>query len=164
VIVSLYAATNAPDGVRVLDGVGREVRPQTFLGEEMSMRTTLAVAVVAAVAPVAIAVPAHACSGCDDGTITVHVSDSTPASGQTFVARGELIMGGLPAADHVVKVQAWRDGSWQQLTGARVTTTGEGKYRMRLVLSQKGERLLRVVGIGQGDQPTERRRFKVTVH
>ena len=109
--------------------------------------------------------PAQACyGGCDDGDISVRVSDSTPASGEQFIARGKLIMGGLPAADHVVKVQAWRDGSWQQLTGASLRTGSDGSYRMRLILSQTGERKLRVVGVGQGDEPTERQRFSVTVH
>ncbi|MGH3507002.1 MAG: hypothetical protein ACRDO2_07335 [Nocardioidaceae bacterium] len=123
------------------------------------------VAALAVVAPLAMtAGSAQACGGCDDGDITVRVSDETPASGQQFIARGKLTMGGLPAEDHVVKVQTYRDGAWEQITGARVLTNDEGKYRVRLILSMKGKRLLRVVGVGQGDEPTERQRFTVRVH
>lgn len=120
---------------------------------------------LAVVAPLAmVAGPAQACGGCDDGSITVHVSDSTPASGEQFIARGRLIMGGLPAEDHVVKVQTYRDGTWVAVTGARVLTNEEGRYRVRLILSMKGERLLRVFGIGQNGLPNEIERFTVVVH
>jgi hypothetical protein len=122
-------------------------------------------AAVVALAPLALAAaPAQACGGCDDGDITVRVSDTTPASGQQFIARGKLTMGGLPAADHVVRVQTFRGGEWVAISGARVTTNEDGKYRVRLILSMKGKRVLRVVGVGQGDEPTERQRFTVRVH
>lgn len=131
----------------------------------MFKRSTMAIAAVLSFAPVvALQGSAQACGGCDDGDITVRVSDSTPASGEQFIARGKLIMGGLPAGDHVVKVQTWRDGAWEQISGAKMHTSSDGTYRMRLILSQKGERTLRVVGVGQGDEPTERQRFSVTVH
>lgn len=132
----------------------------------MFKRSTIAAAAALAVAPVfALQGSAQACyGGCDDGDISVRVSDSTPASGEQFIARGKLIMGGRPAADHVVKVQTWRDGAWEQISGAKLHTSSDGSYRMRLILSQTGERTLRVVGVGQGDEPTERQRFSVTVH
>jgi hypothetical protein len=102
--------------------------------------------------------------GCDDGDITVKVSDSTPASGQQFIVRGKLTMGGLPADDHVVKVQSKLSGRWQQISGARMTTDADGRYRLRLILQTTGKRELRVLGIGEGDEPNEAQRFVVRVH
>jgi hypothetical protein len=132
----------------------------------MFCHSRVALAAVAVAAPlVAFAGPAQACyGGCDDSTITVHVSDDTPASGQQFIARGRLIMGGLPAADHVVRFQTYRNGSWEPIKGAHMLTDSDGKYRMRLILSQTGHRVLRAVGVGEGDEPTQRERFSVTVH
>ena len=129
-----------------------------MLNKAMGAATTL----VAATAMVGFVAPAQACA-CDDAEISVRVSDATPASGQQFRARGRLIMGGLPAPAHTVKVQARRGGQWVPLRGARVQTNDEGRYRVRLVLSQRGSRLLRVAGVGEGTEPTQRQRFRVTV-
>lgn len=107
---------------------------------------------------------AHCKGGCDDGAISVKVSDSTPASGQQFVVKGTLIVGGLPADDHIVKVQSRLSGSWQPISGARVSTDSDGRYRIRLILSTTGNRELRVVGLGQGEEPDEAARFTVRVH
>lgn len=129
----------------------------------MFTRRIVGIAAMSVLAPLAFAaVPAQAV---EDSTsrITVRVSDPTPNSGEQFVARGKFTVDGQPADDHVVKVQAWRDGEWKQLTGARMLTNDEGRYRMRLILSQKGERLLRVVGVGQDDEPNARKRFTVVV-
>jgi hypothetical protein len=136
------------------------------MGVLMFSRSRIAATALAVAAPaLAFAAPAQACyGGCDDGDISVHVSDSTPASGQQFIARGQLIMGGLPAANHVVKFQTYRNGAWEPISGARMTTDSDGKYRMRLILSQTGTRTLRVVGVGVGPEPTERQKFTVTVH
>lgn len=130
-----------------------------MLNKAILAASTLAVAT----AMVGFVAPAQACA-CDDAEIRVRVSDPTPASGQQFRARGLLIMGGLPAPDHTVKVQARRGGQWVPLRGARVETNDEGRYRVRLVLSQRGARVLRVAGVGEGGEPTQRRRFRVTVH
>jgi len=102
--------------------------------------------------------------GCDDGAISVRVSDSTPASGQQFVVKGKLIIGGLPADDRVVKVQSKLSGSWKPISGARVMTDSDGRYRIRLILSTTGNREMRVVGLGQGDEPNEAAKFHVRVH
>lgn len=124
-----------------------------------------AVAVAVAAPAIAFASPAQACSGgCDDSDISVHVSDSTPASGQQFIVRGKLVMGGLPASDHVVKIQTKLNGTWQPIKGVRMSTDSDGKYRLRVILSTKGKRMLRAVGVGQGDEPTQRQQFSVTVH
>ncbi len=128
-------------------------------------RTKLGAAAFAAALPFALAAaPAQACGGCDDSDISVRVSDRTPASGQQFVARGLFILGGLPAPGHVVKVQTYRGGDWVNITGARVTTNDEGRYRVRLILFAKGERLMRVKGIGEQNEKNEVARFTVRVH
>lgn len=130
----------------------------------MFIRKLVAASAAAAVAPVVgAAAPAVACGGCDDASITVRVSDSTPSSGAQFVARGLFVMGGLPAPGHMVRVQTMRTGSWTPLTGAHVVTNDAGRYRVRLVLSQRGPRLLRVVGVGEGREPTQFKRFTVRV-
>jgi hypothetical protein len=118
------------------------------------------VPVTALVAPSASAqqtAPAHP-------RISAFVSDSTPASGEQFVVHGKFFRFGEPAADRPVKVQAWRDGAWNQLTGARVTTNDNGGYRMRLILSQTGKRDLRFVGVSPNGARNAFHRFSVTVH
>jgi hypothetical protein len=85
--------------------------------------------------------------------ITVHTSDATPLSGQQFVLTGRLTTpSGQALGGGVVRVQALRGGEWTNLTGAHVTTGGDGGYRVRVVLSQRGERDLRVVGDPAGDR------------
>lgn len=79
--------------------------------------------------------------------ITVSASDSEVDPGEQFALRGRLTTeGGRALAGGVVRVQTFRDGAWEDLPGAQVTTNDEGRYRVRVVLSQKGERGLRVVG------------------
>ncbi len=77
---------------------------------------------------------------------------------------GRFFRAGDPAADRPVKVQARRDGAWIQLTGARVTTNDNGGYRVRLILSQTGKRVLRVVGVTPRGTRNAFHRFSVTVH
>ncbi len=125
------------------------------------LATTAALAL--AVPAAALAAPAEAAVCCP--SISVRVSDATPASGQTFRIRGRFLQpAGQPAVNRVVKVQARRNDSWVPLSGARVRTDDEGRYRMRLILSQRGRRLLRVVGVNPGDRPNAFRRFAVRVH
>ena len=96
--------------------------------------------------------------------ISVFVSDSTPASGQQFVVRGKFFVAGDPAEDRPVKVQTLRNGSWTQLTGARVTTNDDGAYRVRVILSQTGARELRIVGVSPQGSRNAFHTFGVTVH
>lgn len=96
--------------------------------------------------------------------ITVRVSDRTPASGQQFIVRGRLDVGGRPGVGKPVTVQTWRAGHWEPIRGARVTTNSEGRYRVRLILQAKGERLLRVSSVIEKGFHTERQRFTVRVH
>ena len=111
-----------------------------------------------------LAVPsAHACV-CHFTDITVQVSDPTPRSGQTFRIRGRFVDSGDPANHRLVRVQALRNHRWVRLPGARVRTSADGGYRMRLVLSQRGKRVLRVVGVDRGPGPNAFQRFSVRVH
>jgi hypothetical protein len=97
--------------------------------------------------------------------ITVHASDTTPQSGQQLVLRGRLTTtSAQPLAGGTVRVQSLSGGAWSDLTGAHVTTAGDGRYRVRVVLSQRGERTLRVVGDPAGDSlRNSRARIALTV-
>lgn len=125
-----------------------------------------AIAVAAIASAIAFSNPAHATEGgCGvGGVLTVHVSDSTPASGEQFVVRGKLDFFGMSSADYVVKVQTHRGGSWEPIKGARVLTDDDGHYRLRLVLGHVGTRQMRVVAVGKMGDPNMHDRFHVTVH
>lgn len=110
-----------------------------------------------------VAPAAQACA-CHYTDITVRTSDPTPRSGQTFRIRGRFVDSGDPAVNQVVRVQARRNHPWVRLAGARVRTSADGTYRMRLVLSQRGKRPLRVVGVDRGPGPNAFQRFSVRVH
>ena len=123
----------------------------------------VAAAAVFAAAATALT-PAAQAAPMSESMISVAASDSTPASGQQFRIHGRLVMAGMPAADHIVRVQARHNSSWVPLSGARMNTNDEGRYRMRLVLSQKGERLLRVVGVGYKGERNQHQTFILRVH
>jgi hypothetical protein len=82
--------------------------------------------------------------------VTVRTTDETPASGQTFRLKGAAWSEGerVPAA---IRVQAWRNGEWVQLHGARMHTNNDDLYNMRIILQTKGERTLRVVANPDAD-------------
>ncbi len=105
-----------------------------------------AVAAVSVVGTVATVTPADAATR-PASHLTVRTSEATPASGEQFVLRGRLTTPtGRALAGGTVTVQTLRAGTWVGLTGARVTTGEQGYYRVRVVLSQRGERDLRAVG------------------
>jgi len=128
----------------------------------LSTRRTAALIAPLAVLPLALGsfVPAQAATA--TARITASVTDSTPASGETFRVSGKLTRGGEAVADRTVKVQTLRDGDWSDLTGARMSTSDTGRYNLRLVLGQTGQRTLRVVGVVPGRNAVKR--FQVTVH
>lgn len=96
--------------------------------------------------------------------ITVRISDPTPASGQTMVLRGRYLLAGSPAAGHKVKVQTYRNGGYDTISGATVLTRSDGRYRVRLVLQARGVRDLRAVGVAGGHRENSYHRFVVEVH
>lgn len=97
--------------------------------------------------------------------ITVRASDYDVASGEQFVLRGALWSEDEPVPGATVKVKTLRDGEWVRVKGAVVTTNDEGRYRVRVILAMKGERMLRVVGDPAGDDiATARKSLVVTVH
>ncbi len=126
-------------------------------------RTTTAL--VAAAAAIALTLGPVTAADAAPGSrpaITASVTDTTPASGQLFRVSGQLTRDGDAISGRTVKVQTLRDGSWTDLTGARMTTSSTGGYNLGVVLSQTGTRILRVKAILPG--PDARKRFTVAVH
>ena len=105
------------------------------------------------------AAPAHP----SQAAITATASNPTPASGKAFTVSGYFSENDAAAGGHVVKVQAERNGVWQALPGAKVTTASNGDYRLKVILDSKGARDLRVVGVGQGNQVNAHQQFNVVV-
>jgi hypothetical protein len=140
--------------------------PLSPSGVHMFNRSSIAAGVVVAVAPVLALTPTALAGGggCGGGfdELTVHVSDSTPASGEQFIVRGHLVEMGMSGKDHAIRVQSRSGGSWHPV--AHVRTDIDGKYRVRLILSTTGKRVLRVVAIGQGHENNQATRFVVNVH
>lgn len=96
--------------------------------------------------------------------VTVNTTDATPASGETFRLYGALWSGGERRAA-TIRVKTYRDGAWVQLPGAVMDTNRENRYRIRVILQMKGERLLRVAAVPKNDRiATARRTIEVTVH
>ena len=126
-------------------------------------RTGVSLLATAAALPLALGVLTPA--GADTvsrARITASVTDATPGSGDLFRVAGRLTRDGDAIPGRVVKVQTLRDGRWTDLTGARMTTSSTGGYNLGVVLSQTGERVLRVKAVLPG--PDARKRFAVQVH
>jgi hypothetical protein len=123
--------------------------------------TVAAIAPVVALAPSALAGGAGGCGGGFD-LLTANVSDKTPASGQEFIVTGKLIEMGMTGKDHAIRVQTLLGGSWQPI--AHVTTDQDGKYRVRVILSTTGERILRVLAPAGAHEDKQHTRFVVNVH
>lgn len=82
--------------------------------------------------------------------VTVTSTDYTPSSGETFHLYGAIWSQGdrVPAT---ISVKTFRDGEWVQLKGAVMHTNRYDKYNLRIILQQKGERQLRVIGDPDSD-------------
>ena len=131
-------------------------------------RTATVTATVAATSALLLALPvgaADAATARPASRITVHASDTTPQPGQQLVLSGRLTTASAqPLTGGAVRVQSLSAGRWSDLTGAHVTTGSDGRYRVRVVLSQTGERTLRVVGDPAGDSlRNSRARIALTV-
>jgi len=130
------------------------------------MKTKISALVLAVLIPAsaAVAVTSADAAPAPASKITAKVSDSTPASGKAFTVSGKFTVGGDAAAAHTVKVQRKVNGSWTAVTGAKEPTNSNGKYSLKIILNSTGERVLRVVGVGQGNESNARQKFTVTVH
>lgn len=112
---------------------------------------------VLALSPAQAATPAPS-------SVSVNTTDSTPASGQTFRLFGAVTSGGVrvPATIHVKTLQ---NGHFVPVRGAVVSTNSENRYRVRIILSRKGQRQLRVVADPKSPNiSTSRNTITVTVH
>ena len=121
------------------------------------IRRTVAVAAsLAAGATVVSLTPTAAAAEAAAGAksaITVRASDHHEVDpGEQFVLRGRMSSQGSPVAGATVRVQAYRDGGWEPLSGAVVRTGSDGRYRVRVVLFSGGDRDLRVVGRPESDR------------
>ena len=126
-------------------------------------RVTALVGSIAAAATMTATAPAGAVT-LAPSRITVHATDTTPASGQLFRLQGGVWSSGerVPA---IVRVKTFRHGAWVQLPGAVVKTNRDDRYNLGVRLQMKGQRLLRVIGDPiDPDISTARRTITVTVH
>jgi hypothetical protein len=124
------------------------------MGENMNIATRragAAAATLTAAASVLAVTPAATAADLAPSRISVHTRDHDVRSGEMFALRGRLVSEGEGVPGATVRVLAYRNGDWVRLSGAHVTTDSEGRYRVRLVLSQDGDRDLRVVGDRKGD-------------
>lgn len=109
-----------------------------------------AATITAAAASVLTSLPATA-TDLAPSRISVHTRDHDVRVGETFALRGRLVSEGTGVGGATVRVLAYRAVGWERLRGAVVTTAADGRYRVRLVLRQDGDRDLRVVGDRKGD-------------
>ena len=129
----------------------------------VSSRRTAVLAATALAATGLAAAPALALDPAPSRVSAV-ASDTTVVSGEQFVIRGRMLSEGRPVAGAPVQIKSYDGGRWVALSGARVTTNSEGRYRVRVVLSRKGDRLLRAVANPAGDSiRTARRNVEVAV-
>lgn len=75
-------------------------------------------------------------------------SDYRVSSGEQFILRGRITLGygrdKMAAPPSTVQVQTKRHGEWHRLSGARVTSRDNGRYRVRVILQMPSNRRLRV--------------------
>jgi hypothetical protein len=130
----------------------------------MIVRRLVGTVTIGAIAPLlALSAPAMAAQ-VGSSSVTAHASDDTPGSGETFIVHGRYIHDSVPAADHAVKIQTYRNGGWEDIDGVRVRANDSGKYRLRVILFTVGVRDLRAVGIAGDGLHNSYDRFEVQVH
>lgn len=123
-----------------------------------------AVLPLTAVAAAEAATASASTSAAATSQVTATASDPTPKSGKAFTISGKFTVNGKGVANHTVKVQSKVKGKWTMLSGAKDQTVQSGNYSIRIILNTKGERTLRVVGVGTGSQPNAAKLVNVTVH
>ena len=128
-----------------------------------SRRATAVIGTLAAATSVLAMAPAQTAT-LAPSHVTVHSTDYTPASGETFRLYGAVWSEGV-AVPSVIRVKTYMKGEWVQLKGAVMHTNRDNGYQMRVILQMKGERQLRVVGNPDGnDIATSQKTITVTVH
>ena len=126
-------------------------------------RVTALIGAIAATATMTATAPAGAAT-LAASRITVHATDTTPASGQLFRLQGAVLSSGV-TVPATVRVKTFRNGAWVQLPGAVMETNRDNRYNLGIRLQMKGERLLRVIGDPvDPDISTARTTITVTVH
>ncbi|UPK76054.1 hypothetical protein MU582_05280 [Nocardioidaceae bacterium SCSIO 66511] len=79
---------------------------------------------------------------------SIKASDYKVSSGEQFIVKGRITLGygrnKIPAPPSTVRVQAKLHGKWTNLTGAKIKSRKNGKYRLRVMLGMTGKRPLRV--------------------
>jgi len=123
-------------------------RPRRNIG--LVRRTAVAGATAATAASLLVASPAVAEEPAPS-RMTATPSKFQVDPGEQFVIRGRMLSEGDPVVGAPVRMRTWSDGRFVDINGARVTTNSEGRYRVRIVLYRKGDRLLKVVGNPAGD-------------
>lgn len=114
---------------------------------------TVAAALAAGASVIALAPTTAVAAEARNSTITVRASDHREVDpGEQFVLRGRMSSQGHAVRGATVRVQAFRDGGWEPLSGAVVQTGSDGRYRVRVVLQSGGDRDLRVVGRPKSDR------------
>jgi len=113
-------------------------------------RTALAGATAATAASLLVAAPVVAGEPAPS-RMTAIPSKFQVEPGEQFVIRGRMLSEGKPVVGAPVRVRTWSEGRFVDVKGARVTTNAEGRYRVRIVLYRKGDRLLKAVGNPAGD-------------
>ena len=130
----------------------------------MPLRRVIGVAVATVATMVATFVTPAQAAHPGTSRIAVRVNDYTPNAGDAFVVRGIYTPDGSVAAGQVVRLQSYSNGGWSNIRGARVTTDSDGRYRMRVILSVRGVRDLRVMGSPTDGHQRSFHRFVVQVH
>ncbi len=125
-------------------------------------RLVVGLAVLGLMAGTAAAAPANAAPGRND--ITAHTRHESYDSGQQFIVRGLVTINGHASRPgRLVKIQSSTASGWRDLPGVQVRTNSDGRYRVRVILFQDGERVLRAVGKRPGNVPNLYERFTVCI-
>ena len=87
-----------------------------------------------------------------DAHVTIHATDQRVQSGEQFRVHGKYLFGdNTPVRNRMMRVQTKKaNGNWVRVKGAKLRTNSKGRYRIRVALSRKGLRKLRVRAQGPG--------------
>ena len=153
-----FPSTRHATGNATHDDMHHDIHPDARRTIGLLRRTAIAGAAAAAAASLLVAAPAVAEEPAPS-RMTAIPSKFQVDPGEQFVVRGRLLSEGEPVVGAPVRVRTWSDeGRFVDIEGARVKTNSEGRYRVRIVLYRKGDRLLKVIGNPAGDDIATARR------